>query len=86
MKISGDVGPNISGLWNAVNGANVGGPTYFNATGCVYRSARADSGGNGYGSGEGGRLGISASRSSSIFGGSSDVQPSALICLYIVKT
>ena len=76
--------PNITGAINAVNGRTVG-DTYFAAEGCFYLDGNASQLGNAIGEGYGGRLTVSASRSSSLFGSSSSVQPASLRCLACIK-
>lgn len=80
-------GPNISGGFNANNGKEQNWSNYFFADGAFFCNGESDPrrGGNAGGSGGGGRIKISASGSSSIYGGSSTVQPSAIRFLPAIK-
>ena len=86
--MSCDVGaPNITGGFNANNGIGDIWSNYFFADGAFSCEGQTDPSrrGNAGGSGGGGRIKMSASGSSSIFGSSSDVQPASLRALACLK-
>lgn len=79
--------PNITGGFNATNGHNDEWRDYFFADGAFFCNGGTDPNrvGNAGAGGAGGRIKLSASGSSSIFGGSSVVQPASLRALACIK-
>ena len=80
-------GPNISGSLNVPNGSDVSGNNYFQTEGCFLYEGRTNPlrKGNTQNPGEGGRIAVSASLSSSIFGAATSVQPSSTLFLMCIK-
>lgn len=80
-------GPNISGGFNANNGVAHGFDNYFFADGAFSCNGSTDPArpGNAGGSGGGGRIEMSASGSSSIYGNVSTVQPASVRVLPCIK-
>lgn len=79
--------PNITGGLNIPNGSEVSGNNYFQTEGCFLYEGRTNPfrRGNTQNPGEGGRIAVSATMSSSIFGESTSVQPSSLCALACIK-
>lgn len=79
--------PNISGGFNANNGVAHGYDNYFFADGAFSCTGSTDPArpGNAGGSGGGGRIKMSASGSSSLYGRSSTVQPKSIRILPLIK-
>ena len=79
--------PNISGGFNANNGVAHGSDNYFFADGAFSCTGSSDPArpGNAGGSGGGGRIKMSASGSSSLYGRSSTVQPKSIRILPLIK-
>ena len=79
--------PNISGGFNANNGVAHGYDNYFFADGAFSCTGSTDPArpGNAGGSGGGGRIKMSASGSSSLYGRSSTVQPKSVRILPLIK-
>ena len=85
--VSADVGPNITGGFNANNGAYDIWSNYFFADGAFSCNGFTDPDrrGNAGGSGGGGRITVSASRVSSAYGKSSTVQVASLRIMPCIK-
>ena len=77
--------PNITGILNVPNGSAVAYPTYYAASGGFYCNGRATYGGNAGDGGVGGRIYFDASRSNSIYGASTTVQPPSVTVRYFIK-
>lgn len=80
-------GPNISGAFNANNGIGTKGQDYFWPEGAFFCTDETEPRrpGNAGGSGPGGRLSLTASGSSSLYGGASTVQPASVRVLACIK-
>ena len=79
--------PNITGGLNIPNGSEVSGNNYFQTEGCFLYEGRTNPlrKGNTQNPGEGGRIAVSATMSSSIFGAATSVQPSSTLFLVCIK-
>lgn len=88
LKVTTDVGPNISGSFNANNGLEQNWSDYFYASGAFSCSGETSPKrlGNASNAGVGGRIRFSADDSNSVFGSASTVQPSAFRSLLCIKS